>query len=125
MYNENIEFRPGTVVPVTSDPEASRTFTVRDQYDRVWNAENNINPSHVYVSAWDATSAMRKFCESKAQPNMSETEAQKAIARKEIARRMEFARLALRSVDFEFRFRNGQISMDTMRSVQRAIDLLK
>ena len=49
----------------------------------------------------------------------------RAIAMTEIARRLELAKLALLQVDLDYDLRKGFISVDTMRDVTRALELLK
>lgn len=55
---------------------------------------------------------------------MSKEEIQ-AIALGEIARRLELAKLALLQVDLDYDLRKGFISVDTMRDVTRALELLR
>lgn len=60
MDDEKLTFRPGTVIPMKQGP--GFTFTLRDQFDRTWNAFENIGATYVYEKAYDAKAAMRKFC---------------------------------------------------------------
>lgn len=65
MYSKegDLIFTPGSVVP-TSDWSAF-TFTVIDQFDRTWNAADNLSSfrwDHQYKTAASAKEAMRKFC---------------------------------------------------------------
>lgn len=59
MPNDRLEFRPGSVVPTEGD---GWTFTLRDQYERIWNAYDSISRDYKYEKATDAKAAMRKFC---------------------------------------------------------------
>lgn len=61
MENDNLEFRPGTVIPMP-EPMTGWTFTLRDQFDRTWHAYQNISATYVYEKAYEAKAAMRKFC---------------------------------------------------------------
>lgn len=55
----------------------------------------------------------------------AETVALRLLALAEIKSRMTEAKTALLMVDFDYETRKGFISIDTMRQVQRALDLIK